>query len=242
MTGKLLEVRGVNKAFGGIVALKDVNLSVGGGEVVGLIGPNGAGKTTLINLISGFHNPDSGKVLFDGHDITGAPPHKVARLGISRTFQIPKILRNLTVDENIQAASLMSKNPRNIEVGYRLLESFGLTRLLQSPAKSLSGGQQKLLEFARAVVHGGKLIMLDEPVGGVHPEMISLLGSTIKDLNREFGNSFLVVEHNVPFISEICDKMFVMSEGSVIAEGSVKDVLEAENVIEAYLGGGSVRG
>jgi ABC-type branched-subunit amino acid transport system ATPase component len=232
----LLDIQGVGKSFGGVLALRDVYLNVGDGEVAGLIGPNGAGKTTLINVVSGFIKPDIGRIYFNGLDITGQPPHKVARAGASRTFQIPKILRNLTVEENIRSALLMEGKTGNLEAGMRLLKSFGLERLLDSPAKSLSGGQQKLLEFIRAVVHGGRLIMLDEPVGGVHPEMIGLIGGEIRKLNREYNTSFLIVEHNIPFVSETCDKVFVMGEGAVIAAGTVEEVLEAEAVIEAYLG------
>ncbi|GBC68819.1 Lipopolysaccharide export system ATP-binding protein LptB [archaeon HR01] len=238
----LLDIQGVRKSFGGVLALRNVNLVIEDGGIVGLIGPNGAGKTTLINVVSGFIKPDGGRIIFDGRDITGQPPHKVARAGASRTFQIPKILRNLTVEENIKSAHLMAEEVENLERGRRLLKIFGLERLLEHPAKSLSGGQQKLLEFVRAVVHGGRLIMLDEPVGGVHPDMIGLMGEVIRDLNREYNITFLIVEHNIPFVSEICGKIFVMGEGSVIAAGAVEEVLETEAVIEAYLGGGDASG
>ncbi len=238
----VLSVRNVSKSFGGVVALKNVNMDIMAGEVVGLIGPNGAGKTTLINIVSGFYRPDGGKIYLNGNDVTGLPPHRVARSGASRTFQVPKTLRNLTVAENIRSANLVSAHRDAVKLASTLLESFGLTRLLDKPAKSLSGGQQKLLEFIMAVVQGSRLVMLDEPVGGVHPEMINLLGMTIRDFNRDDGRSFLIVEHNIPFVAEVCERVCVMSEGTVIASGSIAEVLHAENVIEAYLGGGGAEG
>jgi len=238
----VLSIRNVSKYFGGLVALKNVNLEVRAGEVVGLIGPNGAGKTTFMNVISGFYKPDNGRIYVNGVDVTGLPPHRVARSGISRTFQIPKILRNLTVEENIGSAMLVSSSPEAGRLSSTLIDSFGLTRLLDKPAKNLSGGQQKLLEFIMAVVQGSRLVMLDEPVGGVHPDMITLLSETIRSLNREDGRSFLIVEHNIPFVAEICRRIHVMSDGTIIASGSIEELLQAESVIEAYLGGGNAEG
>ncbi|MEM4314757.1 MAG: ABC transporter ATP-binding protein [Nitrososphaerota archaeon] len=238
----ILDIKDVGKNFGGVVAIRNVNLEVVAGEVVGLIGPNGAGKTTLLNVISGFYKPDMGRIRLNGLDVTGEPPHKVARAGVSRTFQIPKILRNLTVEENILSATIVSSNSENERLGERLLDFFGLSRLRDGPAKNLSGGQQKLLEFIRAVVQNSSLVMLDEPVGGVHPDMISQLGEVITELNREGGRTFLIVEHNIPFVAEVCSRVCVMSEGSVIASGSIEEVLHAESVIEAYLGGRNATG
>jgi len=236
----VLDIQNIKKSFGGIKVLSEVNIRVEEGGLVGLIGPNGAGKTTLINVITGFIKPDAGRILFYGRDITGLPPFRVARAGIVRTFQIPRILKNLTVEDNIRSAVLGNKRGENFEVGMQLLKSFGLDRFLNYPAKSLSGGQQKLLEFVRAIMHGGHLIILDEPVGGVHPSVINLMAQTLKELNREYNMSFLIVEHNIPFISEICDKIFVMNDGYVIAAGPAIDVLKAESVIEAYMGASDV--
>ncbi|MEM3081835.1 MAG: ABC transporter ATP-binding protein [Nitrososphaerota archaeon] len=238
----ILRVVDVGKSFGGVVAIRNVNLEVSAGEVLGVIGPNGAGKTTLIDTVSGFYRPDAGRIYVNGLDATGLPPHRVARQGVSRTFQVPKILRNLTVEENIRSATIASKRAEFERLGNVLMDRFGLNKLRDRPARTLSGGQQKLLEFVRAVVQDSSLVILDEPVGGVHPDMINILGEVIRSLNREYGRSFLIVEHNIPFVTEVCSRICVMSEGTVIASGSMEEILHAESVIEAYLGGGDAGG
>jgi branched-chain amino acid transport system ATP-binding protein len=236
----VLLVKNVSKYFGKVIALKNVNIEIMTGEVVGLVGPNGAGKTTLLNVISKFYKPDNGRIYVNGFDVTDLPPYKVARCGVSRTFQIPKLLRNLTVKENIQAATLISNSPDAGRLADMLIDLFGLARLLDKPARTLSGGQQKLLEFIMAVVQSSRLVMLDEPVGGLHPEVINLLGEVIKDLSQKDGRSFLIVEHNIPFVAETCKRVYVMRDGAVIAEGSMKEI--NESVIKAYLGGDNAEG
>lgn len=240
----LLEVRLVSKAFGGIQALQDCSLSVEKGTITGLIGPNGSGKTTLFNTITAHERANVGEILFDGRPITKLSPAEIFGLGIGRTFQLTRIFPRLSVLENMHIAL-----PRSLRGLLRhwgddseqahaltLLDTVGLTHLRDEPAGTLSYGQKKLLEFALLLVARPRMILLDEPAGGVNPTMINELASIIRRLNQEDQITFLVVEHNMEFVMTLCNTVNVMHRGAIIAAGPPTQVRENAAVLEAYLG------
>ncbi len=241
----ILEAHNVSKAFGGIQALNTCSLTVEQGKITGLIGPNGSGKTTLFNVITGYERVDSGDVQFNGRRITNASPDKVFAMGIGRTFQLTRIFPRLTVLENMHVAAqrsdlkgLLSRWSSSHEQrrAIELLDFVGITRLKDVPAANLSYGQKKLLEFAFILVAEPKVILLDEPAGGVNPTMINHIGARIRELNQQ-GVTFLVVEHNMEFVMKLCDTVNVMHRGTKIAEGPPEAVRENPDVLDAYLGG-----
>jgi ABC-type branched-subunit amino acid transport system ATPase component len=248
----LLEVVGLAKSFGGVRAVVDCNLRVRPGTVVGLIGPNGAGKSTAIEMISGFLKPDTGRITFDGIQIQGWPPHRVASRGLLRTFQTPREWAGLTVMDNMLIAS--EQNGR--EVAWRalldrrhlraaeeterrrarsLLDRFDLIHLRDDVAGSLSGGQKRLLEFARIAMRQPRMVLLDEPGAGVNPVLQEKIERAILDL-REDGVTVLLVEHNLQFVDRACNDIFVMAQGVTIAQGKLGQLREDAAVIDAYLG------
>jgi ABC-type branched-subunit amino acid transport system ATPase component len=240
----LLEVQDVSKAFGGIQALDTCSISVEQGSITGLIGPNGSGKTTLFNVMTGYERVDSGQIRFQGEAITNTPPDKVFRLGIGRTFQLTRIFPRLTVLENMHVAvqrqnlkGLLSRwsSTHEQERALDLLDFVNLLALKDMLAGNLSYGQKKLLEFAFVLIAEPQVILLDEPAGGINPTMINYLAERIHTLNQR-GVTFLVVEHNMEFVMDLCERVMVMHRGARIAEGTPGEVRANPAVLEAYLG------
>ena len=249
----LLEVRDVAKRFGGLRAVDGASLDVARGSITALIGPNGAGKTTLFNLVAGLYSPEHGTVRFDGRSIGGRPPHAVARSGLVRTFQHARALTRLTVLENMLLAApaqpgerfwrlfvtplAVRRREREIErLAWELLTLVRLDRLAHEYAGVLSGGQRKLLEFARALMSEPTMIMLDEPMAGVNPTLGRELLDHMEALRAERGLTFLLIEHDLEIVMTVSDEVHVMNEGKVIASGPPEAVRRDQRVIDAYLG------
>jgi len=236
---KMLEVREVYKRFGGIEALRGVSLDVHVGEIFGIIGPNGAGKTVLLNIITNIYPPDNGEVYINGIRTDKLKTHELAKIGLVRTFQVTRYFPDMTVYENIMTfLNAVNKNlsPTEIkEIVYEALATTDLISLKDAKAKSLSGGQKKLLEFARLVVSRGKVMLLDEPFAGVNPIIINQMVKILKNLAAN-GSSIVVVSHELGVISSLCEKVAVMDRGVKIAEGTLKEVALLQEVRRAYLG------
>ena len=248
----LLEVRGLSKHFLGVTAVDRVDLTVEPGELVSLIGPNGSGKTTLFNCVTGYLAADSGRVLFRGRDLTSAPPHRVARLGVGRTFQqvsvFPRLsaLDNLLVflqqhqEERVLARLVRTPGVRRLEAeaverARRLLDLVGLGGKAEAAAGSLSYGQRKLLAFAGALMPDPELLLLDEPAAAVNPTMINQMKEHIRALHRQ-GKTVLLVEHNMDVVMDISQRVVVLDHGQKIAEGPPEAIRRDPRVIEAYFG------
>jgi len=244
----LLEVKKLNKAFGGIQAVSDCTFAVEEGSITGLIGPNGAGKTTAFNLISGILKPDSGQIWFDGRRVDNLQPHKITRLGMSRTFQVSRNLEDMTVLENLVVQSpvngvrgLFGKGirPEERDRAMELLDFLGITHLAHEETRSLSYGQKKLMDFGALLMASPKLVLLDEPAGGVNPALMEEIITRIHELNRQ-GITFLIVEHNMELVMGICDPVVVMAAGTVIAQAAPDKIQNNPDVLEAYLGEGTL--
>lgn len=234
----------LRKTFGGVVAVDDASVEVLEGRVNGLIGPNGSGKTTFFNIVTGMIPPDAGTAVFKGRRIDRLPPHRIARRGIGRTFQLVRTFPRLTALENLLVAvrrtglsQLVASAVRGAEVARAeyWLERVGLEHLRDAEARNLSYGQQKLLEIAGVLMAEPELILLDEPAGGVNPVMISKISALVRDLNRE-GRTFLIVEHNMELVMGLCDHVVVFDRGAPIAAGPPSAIRTDQRVLEAYLG------
>jgi branched-chain amino acid transport system ATP-binding protein len=247
MTATVLEVSNISKHFGGIAAVNGVSFEVREREILGIIGPNGSGKSTLFNCILGQLRPSEGEVKLDGKDVTGMRPCDLNRLGISRTFQLLQVFPQLTVRENLILAgqehqgSMASRlfGPRDArltESADRMIGFFKLSHLAEEKAGGLSYGQQKLLDAAMAFMAGPRLVLLDEPAGGVNLTMLASLKERLQAINAEQGATFVVIEHNMDFVMSLCTRVLVLAEGKVLAEGPPNVVRRNPAVIEAYLG------
>lgn len=242
----LLEGRGVTKRFGGLVAVQSVDFVVYPQEMVGLIGPNGSGKTTLFDCLSRVQPIDEGTVLFKGIDITNKKPHAVAHLGMARTFQVIRVYRKLTVLENMLVSrqwrgetiwsQLRPSQPDTDARARELINFLSLEHLTDAPAGTLSGGQRRLLELGMALMPDPELILLDEAASGVNPTLVETIKDRIRRLNEERGKAFLIVEHDMRFISDLCSRVYVLNYGEKLAEGTPAEVMEDQAVIEAYFG------
>ena len=243
----LLEVSGVSKSFGGVHALSDCALEVSAGKIHGLIGPNGSGKTTLFNVITGYERIQQGEVRFNGMEITNAPPDRVFGLGVGRTFQLTRLFGRLSVLENMLVATQRkqgwlrgvlrrSGSAAETRRAMELLDYVGIARLAHEPASNLSYGQRKLLELASLLVADPAVLLLDEPAGGVNPTLIKHLAERISELNGT-GKTFLIVEHNMEFVMNLCDQVTVLSQGTALVTGTPEAVRSNPAVLDAYLGG-----
>ncbi|HEY3869074.1 MAG TPA: ABC transporter ATP-binding protein [Actinocrinis sp.] len=237
----LLEVCGLAKSYGGLQALSECSLSVEQGSIAGLIGPNGSGKTTLFNVVTGFERADAGSVLLDGREITNAPPGRIGALGVGRTFQLTRVFGRLTLLENLMVgrAGVPRSRHRELYSDARcldLLDFVGLSGSARVPAGELSYGQRKMVELAMVLAQEPRVILLDEPAGGINPLLIGQMGERIRELNRR-GVTFLVVEHNMEFVMGLCEVVWVMERGAVIAHGDPEQVRGDPRVLDAYLGG-----
>ena len=242
----LLEGRNVSKNYGGLQALHKVDFAILPGEVVGLIGPNGSGKTTLLDCLSRVQNIDTGNVFFKGIDISNRKPFKVAHMGLARTFQVFRIYRKLTVIENMLLSrqwrgetlfrQFRPSTPDTLIRAQELLEFLTIDNLANENAGNLSGGQQRLLEIGMALMPDPDLILLDEAASGVNPVLIETIVDRIKHLSEKEGKTFLMIEHNMELIGDICSRVFVLNYGEKLAEGTPKEVMENDAVIEAYFG------
>jgi len=251
----LIVIEHLYKYFGGIRAVEDASFAIEQGSITGLIGPNGAGKTTLFNVIAGIYPPDKGKVLLNGEDITGRQPHELFAKGILRTFQIAHEFSSLSVRENLMMVPsgqsgeslietwLHSKKVVAEETVIRkradeVVDFLQLNSVANELAGNLSGGQKKLLELGRTMMAEPQIVFLDEVGAGVNRTLLRTIGDSILRLNREQGYTFCMIEHDMDFISRLCDPVIVMAAGSVLAQGTAQNIMDNEVVIEAYLGSG----
>ena len=252
----ILQINNLSKYFGGLAAVSSCSLKIKKGSITGVIGPNGSGKTTLFNLIAGNLKPTDGNVLFNGEDITGVPSYELFSKGLLRTFQIAHEFTNLTVLENLmmvpgnQSGELLMNallKPKMVneeekiikQKALEVIEFLNLTHLSNELAGNLSGGQKKLLELGRTMMVNAKIVLLDEVGAGVNRTLLKDIGSAILRLNKEKGYTFCMIEHDMDFISRLCDPVIVMAEGSVLFQGTSDEVKNNEQVIESYLGRGS---
>jgi len=247
MPGGSLRVSALTKRFGGLVALDKVDVYVDEEEIVGLIGPNGSGKTTLFNCITHMIEPDEGRVLLGEQDITSLPTHKIIQSGISRTFQIVRNFPEMTVLDNLLCSqphkgenilkSFFTSSALGIKQKAKELAAFvGLENLLNEPAGELSYGQQKLLDLVSALLPDPSIVLLDEPTAGVNPTLINEIMSKIKDLNREFGVAFFIIEHNIDALLSVATRMYALASGRIISEGSPQCVRNDPKVLDSYFG------
>lgn len=234
----MLTVTELKKRFGGLVALQGISLQVPPRSILGIIGMNGSGKTTLLNCINGIYRPDSGRIQLDDDDITGRQIHEVARLGVGRTFQVPRVFAHLSLQDNLDVAQ--QQTGRTADERYAQseywLHKVDLHRLRHNHAEELSGGQQKLLELARIMVARPRVVLLDEPFAGVNPSLAQLLIGLIRELPTEHDCAVVLVSHDLTSIYQLSHHIVVMNEGAILSEGNAAHVRADTRVIEAYLG------
>ena len=251
----MISVHDMHKHFGGFHAVDGASLQIATGSITGLIGPNGAGKTTLFNVIAGRLPPTSGQVMMDGQDITGLPPHELFHRGLLRTFQIAHEFSSMTVRENLMMVPgsqsgetlwnawfgrgrIAQEEAALLKQADEVLDFLTISHLKDEKAGNLSGGQKKLLELGRTMMVDAKIVFLDEVGAGVNRTLLNTIGDAIVRLNKERGYTFCVIEHDMDFIGRLCDPVIVMAQGRVLAQGSAKDIMQNDAVIEAYLGTG----
>lgn len=251
----MIIVEDLYKYFGGFCAVDGASLKIETGSITGLIGPNGAGKTTLFNLIAGVHAPSSGRVLLDGEDITGLPPHTLFHKGLLRTFQIAHEFSSMSVRENLmmvppnqsgeklwntwfKGGQVIEEEKELRKKADEVIEFLEISHVADELAGNLSGGQKKLLELGRTMMVDAKIVFLDEVGAGVNRTLLNTIGDAIIRLNKERNYTFCMIEHDMNFIGRLCDPVICMAEGSVLAEGTIEEVKANEQVIEAYLGTG----
>ncbi|HQU66590.1 MAG TPA: ABC transporter ATP-binding protein [Albidovulum sp.] len=251
----MISVHDMHKQFGGFRAVNGASIEIAKGSITGLVGPNGAGKSTLFNVIAGVHQPTSGKVMMDGEDITGLPPHDLFHKGLLRTFQIAHEFSSMTVRENLMMvpaaqsgetlwntwlhrARIRDEEQALAKKADEVLDFLTISHLTHEKAGNLSGGQKKLLELGRTMMVDAKIVFLDEVGAGVNRTLLNTIGDAIVRLNKERGYTFCVIEHDMDFIGRLCNPVIVMAEGKVLAQGSADSIMKNEAVIEAYLGRG----
>ena len=251
----MLSLNAVTMSFGGVVAVDNLSIRLQAGAITGLIGPNGAGKTTAFNILAGSQLPSAGRVVFEGADITALAPHRRAALGIARTFQLAHEFGRLTVVENLMVAANLQGGENVLNTVFRrgsyrqaerevfvrareLLVFLGLEKLALEPAAALSGGQKKLLELGRALMREPRIVLLDEIGAGINRTLLGQIADLLLKLRKERGITFCLIEHDLDYVSRLCDEVFVMAGGRLLAQGTVAQVCADERVVEAYFGGG----
>ncbi len=251
----ILQIDGITKRFGPVTAVRNCSFQLEAGKITGLIGPNGAGKSTLFNIVAGVYHPDSGEVRLGGENITGLPSHDLFARGLLRTFQIPQEFSSMTAIENLLMVPafqigekltnalffrkrFLSQEREILDKAATVIDFLGLDHVKNELAGNLSGGQKKLLELGRTLMVDAKVVLLDEIGAGVNRTLLNTLSDHIEELNREFGKTFFIIEHNMEFISRMCHRVTVMIEGEIVTEGLPEQVLSDPLVVEAYFGGG----
>ena len=251
----MFSLKNVSIAFGGVIAVDNLSIEIRSGAITGLIGPNGAGKTTAFNILAGSLKPDAGQVLFQGRDITALAPHQRAALGIARTFQLAHEFSRLTVIENLMVAADLQAGERVFNTVFRrasyrkaeqeifgrareLLGFLGLEQHALEPAGALSGGQKKLLELGRALMRQPRIVLLDEIGAGINRSLLGRIADMLLKLREDTGITFCLIEHDLDYVSRMCDEVFVMASGHLLAHGTVAEVRADERVVDAYFGGG----